>query len=677
MRCLLIGVIALMMGACASIGRPEGGPRDETPPRYLRSNPTMGAVNVDRNRIELLFDENIQLDDPANKIVISPVQRENARINANGRRVTVDLRDTLRPATTYTIDFSDAIQDLNEKNILDGFAFDFATGPTLDSLTISGMVFQARNLEPAQGMVVGVYADAVDSTVRTFPFERIAKTNQLGQFTIRGLKPGEYTIFAVDDRNRDWHWDRSENIAFYPLAVSPRVDRLEVADTLRAADGSDSIVIREGWMHLPDDLLLTWFNEDYRSQYLRDNKRTSRRTVELKFGAPLDSMPQIRVANGQRAGQLLDSLSVLETRDLRDSLVYWLTPADLVAQDSLLLSVRYQKTDSLDRLLWQTDTLKTFFKAPKTKEKPKKKQEDAESAAADSIPPVPLITLRVTNQPPQDLNIPLRIESSTPLLPPPADGWRLEMLVDTLWTPVKDTRLIPDSTSIRAYNLVTRWEEGAKYRFVADSMAIRDIYGEYNGTFKHDFSTKEMADYGNIYLHITDFDLLPLDSAALYVELLNASDQPQMVARVVDGWANFHYVVPATYYARAYIDINGDSIWTNGNYSLRRLPEDVFYYPKKLTLRKNWDLEQSWALLDTPVDLQKPEAIKKNKPKTKGVQPRTGASDDEDEENANGYDPEKGAWGNGASYNNAGARSGSSGGKSTFRPGMAKQRTHQ
>ena len=111
--------------------------------------------------------------------------------------------------TTYTIDFSDAIKDLNEGNTLDGFAIDFSTGDSIDSLRIAGMVFEARTLEPAQNMLVGVYSNLSDTAITTLPLERIGRTNQLGQFIIRGLKPGDYRIYALNDINRDYHWDRS------------------------------------------------------------------------------------------------------------------------------------------------------------------------------------------------------------------------------------------------------------------------------------------------------------------------------------------------------------------------------------------------------------------------------------------------------------------------------------
>ena len=232
LRLLLAMIAVALLAACANMGRPEGGPRDELPPVYVRSNPSIGQLNVKGNKITVYFDENIALDDAMNKIVVSPAQRTTPAISSNGKRVTVELRDTLLPNTTYTIDFADAVKDLNEGNVLDGLALDFATGDTIDTLRISGMVFEAQTLEPAQGMLVGVYSNLDDSAITTLPMERITKTNQLGQFTIRNLKEGTYRIFALNDVNRDYHWDRSEDVAFYDVTVSPSTTPVTITDTL-------------------------------------------------------------------------------------------------------------------------------------------------------------------------------------------------------------------------------------------------------------------------------------------------------------------------------------------------------------------------------------------------------------------------------------------------------------
>jgi hypothetical protein len=203
---------------------------------------------------------------------------------------------------------------------------------------------------------------------------------------------------------------------------------------------------------------------------------------------------------------------------------------------------------------------------------------------------------------------------------------------------------------------------------VADSAQIMNIYGEFNKPFTHEFTTKTQEDYGNIYLNITDLAALGLpDSARVFVELLASGDKLVTKSEVKNGTATFNYIAPSTYYARLFIDNNGDGEWTTGNLALKRLPEDVFYFPKKLKLRKNWDIEEDWALLATPVDLQKPEEIKQNKPKTKGKQQQSTTDEDEEEDE---FGTGQSSWGNGSQYNNAGKSS------SINRGGRATQRQY-
>ncbi|MCM1037488.1 MAG: Ig-like domain-containing protein [Bacteroides sp.] len=282
---------ALLLAACASVGRPEGGPRDVLPPEPVRSNPAQGERNVKRTSFTITFDENIALDDAFNKVVISPVQTDPPQVSANGRRITVNLRDTLEPDRTYTVDFGDAIKDLNEGNVLDGFALEFSTGDNIDTLRISGRVMQASSLEPAQGMLVAAYSNTADSAIRTLKPDRIARTNQYGQFTLRNLADRDYRIYALNDLNRDYHWDRSEDVAFLDTLIRPYVTTVWVTDTLYDSLREDSIVQREGRRYLPNDVLLTWFNEGYRAQYLRDYSRPERRKIQLLLGAPAQSEP--------------------------------------------------------------------------------------------------------------------------------------------------------------------------------------------------------------------------------------------------------------------------------------------------------------------------------------------------------------------------------------------------
>lgn len=656
MHLLLIMALAVIVAACASIGRPEGGPRDEMPPVFVKSEPAIGALNYTNEKIVIEFDENVQVKDVMDKVVISPAQKSMPSIVANGRRVYVELKDSMRPNTTYTIDFSDAISDLNESNPLDGFAVDFSTGDEIDSLRISGMVFEARNLEPAQGMLVGVYSNLSDTAITTLPLERISKTNQLGQFTIRNLKPGTYHIFALNDLNRDYHWDRSEDIAFYDVEVSPSSQPTEVSDTLQASDGRDSIVVRQATMFLPNDVLLTWFNEGYKSQYLKDYKRVDRRRITVDFAAPADSLPEITLLNGELVGKKLDECALLNTGETQDTLEYWITAPELLKQDTVMVAARYMRTDTLQQLTWGTDTLKLILKENKSKDKKKdKKKKDKkkdkeltdsisqDSTVQDSLPQLTFINVMMKTASSHDINVPLLFDISQPVDTFILDKIHFEMKRDTLW----DTLPLPEikrfiPTKLMGYKIEYNWEPGATYRLTIDSAAVIGIYNEWNKGIKHEFTIKKEEDYSALYFNVSG------ENENVIVELLSSSDAPIATSKVVNGTAEFRYLKPGTYFARAFIDKNGNGEYDTGNVGDKLQPEEVYYYPKKLNLKKNWDVEQSWNLFELPLDLQKPREIKKNKPAKKRGERDPEYSEDEEDEYYDENDP----FGGGGSRNN-------------------------
>lgn len=627
LRLLLAMAAAAVTVACANMGRPEGGPRDELPPVYVRSNPALGQLNFKGNKITVDFDENIQLDDAMNKIVVSPAQHTTPAISSNGRRVTIELRDTLIPNTTYTLDFADAVKDLNEGNVLDGFAMDFATGDTIDTLRISGMVFEARTLEPAQGMLVGVYSNLSDTAISTLPFERITKTNQLGQFTLRNLKAGTYRVYALNDVNRDYHWDRSEDVAFYDVAVSPSSEPTVITDTLTRHTGErDSLVMRDATRFLPDDLLLTWFNEGYASQYLRDYKRPERNKLTFQFGAKSDTLPILRLLNTHRAGDEISTWATLDASPTLDTLTYWISDTSLVSLDSITLEATYLRTDTLDNLVWGTDTLKFNMRPEKKKKEKKKKKKDDEDA--DTIPPVPHMELRMLSGSSQDLHKGLTLSAGSPVVRFDTAAIHLEIQVDTLWyriVPPKFTR--PEPLRPMVFTAPYKWEEGTKYRLTIDSAAVNDIYGLDNAQLVHEFTTKKSEDYSAI-----SFNVSGLDGRKGIVEVLSSSDKPVASAPVNGDLATIRYLSPGTYYARLFIDANDDGEWTTGSITDSIQPEEVYYYPKKINLKKNWTIEQSWNINELPVDQQKPQEIKKNKPKRKKGDPEERPTDDEEED---------------------------------------------
>ena len=159
-------LVFLLLVSCAKMGQPDGGWFDETPPKVIGASPADGAVNVNQKKINIYFDEFIKLDNPSEKVVVSPPQLEQPEIKGAGRRIQISLVDSLKANTTYTIDFSDAISDNNEGNPMGNYTYSFSTGAAIDTMEVSGHVLESENLEPVKGILVGLYADHADSADR-------------------------------------------------------------------------------------------------------------------------------------------------------------------------------------------------------------------------------------------------------------------------------------------------------------------------------------------------------------------------------------------------------------------------------------------------------------------------------------------------------------------------------
>ncbi|MEG1916490.1 MAG: Ig-like domain-containing protein [Muribaculaceae bacterium] len=600
---ILVTLLGLMLYSCASIGRPTGGKIDELPPTFVKSNPLPNALNVTKNRIEIEFDELIQLKDQNDKVVVSPVQKEMASIRAQGRKVVIEFRDTMQANTTYSIDFGDAIQDFNEGNPIDGFAYAFSTGDHLDSLQISGMVLNARDLEPQQKILVGIHSNLEDSAFNKVPFARVARTNDYGQFTIRNLKPGRYHIFALGDNNRDYKFDNPlENIAFYNEIIVPSAVTKEVKDTIFTAKHEiDTIVDAKHATYLPNDILLSMFNEEFKSQYLIKNEREDKRRLYLEFAAQSDTLPILKLLNYDTNGK---DWYKLDRSMHNDTLHYWISDTALMAKDSITVAATYFRTDTTQHLSLSTDTLHFNLKKIKVK-KPKKVDEK------DSIPKIELLNVVIKSSNVQDVYAPIQFTMGEPIDSINTAGIKLEVMRDSVWQSAGAVVLKRDNDyALLNYNIKSDWEPGSEYQLTIDSLAIHSIYGLYNKGIKHTFKVRELEEYSNLF-----FKVNVTDSA--FVELLGTDDKVVRTSPVSKGVAEFMYLMPGVYYARLVLDRNGNGKYDTGNYLRKEQPEEVYYYSKKMNLKKNWDVEQPWDIYGITLDSQKPNEIKKNKPAEK------------------------------------------------------------
>lgn len=611
LKYLPIGLLLALMGSilfsCANMSRPSGGPRDTTPPVYVASAPLPDTRNYTKQKLEIEFDEIVQVDKPSEKVIISPPQIDMPKIQAQGKKVRVELQDSLLPNTTYTIDFNDAIVDNNEKNPLNGFSISFSTGDVLDSLQISGILLNAEDLEPITGMLVGAYSNLDDSAFKTLPMDRITMSDIYGNFTIRNLKPGNYRIVALKDMNRNYRFDgATEDIAICDSIVTPYAVAHQYIDTIYTDSAAiDTIIHIDYNKFYPNNVLLMAFNEQKKSRYLEDNSRKERKKLDFIFTTPHDSLPKITPLNFAADS----AWYVLEKNPTNDSLHYWIKDSTVYNLDTLQIAMQYYRTDTLQELSLYDDTLSMVYRAPKeNKKKAKKKVKN------DSLPeviPTVFAKMDVKVSGKHDVNKPIDIVFETPIDSINLKAFYLYEKRDTLWNPVPDSlyTITQDTAFTRQYLLKHKWKPEGAYRLSVDSMAVVDMYGLHTDKFSNDFSVKSLQEYSNLYFAITGVS----DSA--YVVLLNSSDKPVISAPVKDGGAEFTYLKPDTYYARLYIDRNGNGKYDTGNYDLKQQPEEVYYYPQKIELRAYWNVEQDWNIYSTAIDKQKPLAIKKNKPK--------------------------------------------------------------
>ncbi len=205
---------------CARQGMPSGGDKDTTPPQVLSAFPPSGTVNFNRDRIIIKFDEFITLDNPLQKIVISPPLQKPPEIKPSGyadKKIQIRFKEKLRPNTTYTIYFNDAIKDYHEGNILKDYTYVFSTGPHLDSLTLKGTVKPSYDFDLPEKIIAGLYpADSyTDSLLFVAKPYYLARVRKDGSFIFENLAAGDYILVAFSDENGSLNYQPGkEQIAF-------------------------------------------------------------------------------------------------------------------------------------------------------------------------------------------------------------------------------------------------------------------------------------------------------------------------------------------------------------------------------------------------------------------------------------------------------------------------------
>ena len=623
-RYILLLILTIIFVACANPGAgPDGGPFDEHPPYIVDMNPKLGQPNAKQMKVRIVFNENIKVENPTEKVTISPPQVKTPTIKYSGKKISVELHDSLQPNTTYTIDFSDAIEDNNEGNPLGQFTYYFSTGDNLDTLEVSGHILDASNLEPVKGMLVGLYADTVDSAFTSQGFERLGRTDAEGRFSIKGVAPGNYRLYAVNDQDNNFHFSqKGEMIAFHNKVIVPSCFPDVRQDTLWRDTITYDTILNVPFTHfVPDDIVLLAFLEDGQARHFLKTERKTPEVFTTFFTAPSTHVPTIKGLNFDATNAFIENRS-----KGNDTIQYWLRDTLLMEQDTLRFVYTYEVTDDSTEVNFIYEdtlevvprkTMKTireeeqeeYEKWAKAQEKRRKKGEEVQ----EQMPPNFLNfggrrssrISPVQNQP---------IEFEEPLLS--IDTSAIHLLRKTSDTTSVEVpfRLLADNYDIRKFKIMGEWRPGQEYEVHIDSAAVVGLSGRHTNKLKFRFSIGTAEDYGSVFF------LLPDAPKTAVVQLLKDDKKAVAQVPVQEQRADFFYVEPGEYYARIFDDRNGNGKWDTGEFATLRQAEATYYFPEPFTVRANWDAEITWNIDAVPRLKQKPEQLRKVKDNNKEKQ---------------------------------------------------------
>ena len=616
--------LAVCLASCARMGQPDGGWYDEQPPKIVSTSPADQSVNFNGKRVIINFDEYIKIDNATEKVVVSPPQLELPEIKGQGKRIVVDLKDSLKANTTYTIDFSDAISDNNENNPLGNYTFTFSTGDVIDTMEVSGHVLNAEDLEPIKGILVGLYTvdDATDTTAQNGrfaqfaeqPMLRVSRTDSRGRFVVKGVAPGNYRIYALQDVDGDYKFSqKSEILAFQDRIITPSSKPDIRQDTIWADSLHIKSITRVGYTHfLPDDIVLLAFNEVLTDRFFLKSERKEAECFTLFFSGGDEQLPVIRGLNFDEHDAFLT-----ETSERNDTVTYWLRDTTLVNQDTLRMEVQYMMTDSTGVLVSQTDTLEilsktSYEKRLKDREKAfeqwkkeqEKRQKRGEKFETEMSPEPMRVTYRVPSNMAPDQN--LLFEFATPLQQFDSTAVHLYSKHDSLWYRVPFEL---EQRNLRTIELRAAWRPNRQYSLEIDSTAFVDIYGKVSKSYKQGLMVPSEDTYGSLFVPMSG-----MEGKTVVVQLLTSADKAEKTVTTTTGTAEFYYIKPGDYYLRAYVDENGNGRWDTGEFDTATQPEPVYYYPGKITCRAKWDVTQNWNPTARNRAEQKPLEITKQKP---------------------------------------------------------------
>ena len=535
--------------SCANTkASPMGGPKDTIPPVLKAVTPVAGdtAFPLTGGKIALRFDEYTVVKD-ANAILLSPPHKKKPKVKVKGKDIVVTFQDTLRPNTTYTIDFGQGLADNNEGNIAPQYVYAFSTGDTLDSMYITGTVVDAENLNPVKKALVMLYSQFRDSSVMLQLPDAAGRTDDWGFFSIRNIKPQPYWIYACSDENNDYLYQLGdEKIGFLSTSVTPSLVVRDSIYELMGFNMKDTLECQAR----QSDYEIAIFKEFSSRQYIKDKGRKNDRQGYVTFSAP-----NVELSSFQILG--VDSTDIImQFSPKRDSFDFWLN-TKYPPEDSLFMTVAYMKTDSTGNLALTTENIAAAVS--KEQAAKAKTEEGRKAAEADT-----LTSLKITLS---DANVEqdgITLEFSVPIL---------EMHLDSIVLLTTNTRnqtdttaftFVQDTVNLMKYVLqnTEEYKPGFKYELSIPEATFWDVYHRKNKAEKKEFQLPNTENLSSLTVNITG-----TGGKRFIIELTD--DGCKTIFRkyevLQDGSYYFPYLKDGKYSIRLTEDSNNNGLFDSGD----------------------------------------------------------------------------------------------------------------
>ncbi len=580
---ILLSLLALYIwGAhsCANPGvGPQGGPRDSIPPIITESIPLNLQTSFTGNEINLSFDEYIVAENLESKLIVSPPLAEKPSVKIKGKSINIKFNETLAENRTYSIDFKDLIKDYNEGNKIDGFRMLFSTYNEIDTLRIEGYLLDAFNHEPVENALATLYVNSSDTFFTGTKPDYIAQTDAKGHFMFDNLASGDYSLFGLVDGDKNLFFSRqNEQIAFYDSLLSPTATFIASVDTTINEQGDTSITVTGSTSFLPPPVFAFLFLEKSFNQNLIYARREEKDRISLAFNEQLSDSFKYECLNVDD----FDNKIYKEISTTNDSILVWLIDSLLIETDTILLKLDYTVLDTLNNFVTKTDTLKLAYAAPRKVGQKK----------VDVVNEEILFDFTGNVSATFDLNSKLQILAPLPITLPDSQWVGLKLAINDSTFEDVDFNITPISK--RKYQIDFEVNEATSYVLTIDSAAVKSYGGIYNNAFEMKFKSQKADFYGTAIFNFKGFD------NAGIVQLLKNSKEEDVVLQLQKEQGQdevvFNYLKPGKYKVKFIDDTNNNQKWDSGNYTEKIKPEAVYYFPKIINIKSNWELKEEWTI---------------------------------------------------------------------------------